>query len=399
MSSFDNHRTGDYTPYLFVTHDYGRTFRSIVNNLPKGGPNYVHVVREDPFNPHLLFVGTDVGCYVSTDDGANWQRFTADLPTVPVFDLKIHPRDHELIAATHGRSIWIVDINPLEQMTAQAVAAPLTVFKPAVSYQYGEPLFDGQSVGQGTFRGTSVPYGVPIRYLVNGSTGGQAHVTVFDVSGDTVASLTGSAANGLQDVTWNFRRTPVPAAPQAQTPAERRDSILALQRVDFVFDSLHKAAWSSDALDRVRKWLTDQQNAGARGRGRGGFGGGGRGRGANPDVWQERPGESFAARGGRGGFGGGRGRGGYDVSAAGADSALAQVVVGLIPQPAGRGRGGFGGFGGGNLTVDAGDYLVTVKVGTHEAKTVVRVERSSGTGGDKAQGLSDDPNGDDPSHR
>ncbi len=68
-------------------------------------------------------------CYVSTDDGANWQRFMSDLPTVPVFDLKIHPRDHELIAATHGRSIWIVDINPLEQMTAENLAAPLTVFK------------------------------------------------------------------------------------------------------------------------------------------------------------------------------------------------------------------------------------------------------------------------------
>lgn len=403
--AFDNHRTGDYTPYLYVTHDYGRTFQSLVNNLPHGGPNYVHVVREDPFNQHLLFVGTDVGCYVSMDDGSNWQRFTSDLPTVPVFDLKVHPRDHELIAATHGRSIWIVDIDPLEQMTTENLAAALTVFKPATAYQYGEPLFDGQSEGQGIFRGTSVAYGVPIRYRVSGSTGGQAHIAIQDVSGDTVTSLTGSAANGLQDVLWNFRRTPAPEAPHPQAPAERRDSILAVQRVNSVFDSLRKTnKWPSDALERVRTWLTDQQSGGARGRGRGaggfGGGGGGRGRGANPEVWQERPGESFAARGGRGGFGGGgRGRGGYDVSAAGADSTLAQVVTGLIPQPGGRGRGGFGGGGGGNLTVDAGDYLVTVTVGAHQARTVVRVERASGAGGDEAQGLSDDPNGDDPSHR
>ena len=115
--SFDNHRTGDYTPYVFVTTDYGKTFQSIVDDLPKGGPDFVHVVREDPCNRNVLFVGTDVGAYVSLDRGATWQRFMTGLPTVPVYDLKIHPRDHELIAATHGRAIWIVDINALSQIT------------------------------------------------------------------------------------------------------------------------------------------------------------------------------------------------------------------------------------------------------------------------------------------
>ncbi len=255
-------------------------------------------------------------------------------------------------------------------------------------------------MGQGTFRGTSAPYGVPIRYRVTGSAGGEAHIAVQDVAGDTVIALTGSAANGLQDVIWNFRRTPAAAAPHPQTPAERRDSILALQRVErgvrFAAQGGVVTRGPRPGPDMADRSAERRRRPRARAR-PGGFGGG-RGRGANPGVWQERPGESFAARGGRGGFGG-RGRGGYDVAAAGADSALAQIVSGLIPQPAGRGRGGFGGFGGGNLTVDAGDYLVTVKVGTHEARAVVRVERASGSGGDEAQGLSDDPNGDDPSHR
>src|SRR5690606_21420891 len=106
--SFDNHRVGDFTPYVYVTNDGGRTFRSIAAGLPTGGPDYVHVIKEDPHNPDLLFVGTSVGVYTSLDRGASWQKFMTNMPTVPIYDLKIHPRDRELIAATHGRGIWIV---------------------------------------------------------------------------------------------------------------------------------------------------------------------------------------------------------------------------------------------------------------------------------------------------
>ncbi|MGH7471277.1 MAG: WD40/YVTN/BNR-like repeat-containing protein, partial [Longimicrobiales bacterium] len=101
--TFDNHREGDFTPYVFSTADGGRTFRSIANNLPKGGPDFVHVIREDPVNRDLLYVGTDVGVYVSLDRGGSWQKLMNGLPTVPVHDLKVHPRDRELIAGTHGR--------------------------------------------------------------------------------------------------------------------------------------------------------------------------------------------------------------------------------------------------------------------------------------------------------
>ena len=131
--TFDNHRRGDYTPYVFVTTDFGRTFGSIAANLPKGGPDFVHVIREDPTNRNLLFVGTDVGAYVSLNRGKSWQRFMTGLPTVPVHDLKIHPRDHELIAGTHGRSIWIVDIAPLQQLSDSAIAVPPKKPRPKLS--------------------------------------------------------------------------------------------------------------------------------------------------------------------------------------------------------------------------------------------------------------------------
>ena len=387
--AFDGHRAGDYTPYLFVSNDLGRTFRSIASNLPKGGPDFVHVVREDPANPNVLFVGTDVGAYASVDRGATWQRFMAGLPSVPVYDLKIHPRDHELIAATHGRGIWIADIHALSQITETNVAKQLTLFKPKVAYQYGQPLFDGQSTGQGVeFRGASPTYGVDIEYRITGSNGGgNANILIQDASGDTVRTLTGSAANGVQRVSWNFARNPVQTV-RAQTPAQRRDSIAAIKRTSFVYDSLKKTGTDTAALERVRRVIAAQQNpAGGRGGnfGGGGGGGGGGGRGRGADVWVERPGESFAAGGrgaGGGGGGGGRGAGGGG-GLGGADSLLVQTVTRLTAPPAGRGgRGGGGGGGGGNNTVAPGDYLITVRVGDQVAKTTVRVERVSGEGND-----------------
>ena len=115
--SFDGHRTNDFTPYVYVSDDGGDAFRSIAANLPTGAPDFVHVVREDPRNPNLLFAGTDVGVYASLDRGGSWRRFMESMPATPVHDLRIHPRDRELIAGTHGRSIWIVDIAPLQDLT------------------------------------------------------------------------------------------------------------------------------------------------------------------------------------------------------------------------------------------------------------------------------------------
>ncbi|MEP6831751.1 MAG: hypothetical protein ABJB74_00095, partial [Gemmatimonas sp.] len=137
--AFENHRWNDFTPYLFSTTDGGRTFKSIVNNLPKASvADYVHVIREDPHNRDLLFVGTSRTVYASIDRGQTWSRLAQNLPSVPVYDLQIHPRDHELMAATHGRSLWVVDVAALEQMTPKVVAQGNYLFKPKTAYQWGE---------------------------------------------------------------------------------------------------------------------------------------------------------------------------------------------------------------------------------------------------------------------
>ena len=137
--AFDNHRYNDFTPYLYATNDGGRTFRSIVNNLPATSPaDYLHVIREDVKNRDLLFVGSSLSAYVSIDRGATWAKFASNLPSVPVFDLKIHPRDGELIAATHGRGFWIADITPLQQLNTKTLAAGAHLFAPKTAFQWGE---------------------------------------------------------------------------------------------------------------------------------------------------------------------------------------------------------------------------------------------------------------------
>ena len=104
--TFDNHRSADYAIYIYRTTNYGDSFQRITNGIPPEAGT-VHVIREDPVNPNLLFAGTEFGIFVTFDKGANWRRMKNGLPTVPVFDIQIHPREHDLILATHGRSIWI----------------------------------------------------------------------------------------------------------------------------------------------------------------------------------------------------------------------------------------------------------------------------------------------------
>jgi photosystem II stability/assembly factor-like uncharacterized protein len=421
--TFDNHRNNDFTPYLYVTTDFGRTFRSIVNNLPKESPaDYVRVIREDPQSRDLLFVGTSRTAYTSLDRGQTWQRFMSGMPNVPFYDLQIHPRDKELIAATHGRSFWIVDINPLEQMTGTAgsrvMAGGAYLFAPRVAYDYGESPNMGESfygIGHKTFQSPSPPHGAEISYRVGagaapapeggqgrGGRGGgpQASILISDAAGDTVAVVNGPATPGLHKVYWNFRGRATPVR-VALGPSQLRDSTSMARRITAVFDSVGRAGTVPQAsLDRMKTALL-AGNIGAVG-GRGGGGGGGRGA-AVPGGWVERPGEGEIL-GGRGGRAGGGGAGAADPLAEFPGGAEALAIL-LRPRGAppfagrgggageiaqrlsaftgggGGGRGGGGGFGGGAAPLaPPGDYLVTLTIGGQTYRQKLRVERLEGFG-------------------
>ncbi|HEX9565741.1 MAG TPA: hypothetical protein VF981_17300 [Gemmatimonadaceae bacterium] len=197
--TFDNHRNGDFTPYVFSSSDFGKTFRSISANLPTGGPDFVHVIREDPHNPDLLFVGTDVGAFVTVNRGRSWQRFMTGLPTVPVHDLKVHPRDRELVAATHGRAFWIVDIAALEQLTPAVLAADAHLFEPPVAWQFADFPIEGQSAGHQTFAAPGPPYGATITYRLAARQTG-LRIAVQDATGDTIQTINAPGAPGINRV-------------------------------------------------------------------------------------------------------------------------------------------------------------------------------------------------------
>ncbi len=396
--AFDNHRNNDFTPYLYVTNDGGKTFRSIVNNLPKDMPgDYLHVVREDPTNANLLFVGSSVAVYASIDKGATWTRFMSGMPTVPVYDLKIHPRDHELIAATHGRGIWIADITPLQQMNTTVLAADAHLFVPRTAYEWGEEptrMASGNGNAQAFFATPSPAYGAEIFYRLGANAPSAVKVTISNAAGEELATLNGPGGAGLRSVSWNYRSTARPAAaPAALSPSEKRDSIIKATRAPVVLDSLTKAKYDSAALVRVRQLLNPPAGGGFGGRFAGGGAGGRGGVGCERpltqwDTFCARPAEGQAPRPGAADAaaeGGGVQRGGTETDAVKKVFAL----IGLkVPAPAGR--GGFGGFGAGGGEASTGTYLVTLKVGDKTYKQTLRVEGASGGGGFSPFGEDDD---------
>jgi photosystem II stability/assembly factor-like uncharacterized protein len=206
---FDTHRADDFKPYIFRTDDYGATWKSVAGDLPHNHGS-VRVVREDPVNPNLLFAGTEFGAYVSYDRGEHWSLLGGNLPTVRIDDIQVHPREHDLILATHGRSIWVLDdLTPLEQLTP-ARSTDLTVFdiRPAVSWR----IFGPTNAQQGTkiFSAPNPPEGALVSYFLKSATE-HVRVTVSDRDGKEVAAFDGTGYAGINRVNWDLRLVaPVP---------------------------------------------------------------------------------------------------------------------------------------------------------------------------------------------
>jgi len=210
--TFDNHRSADYAIYIFMTKNYGDSFSKITSGIPPEAGT-VHVIREDPVNMYLLFAGTEFGMFVTFDRGASWHRMKNGLPTVPVFDIQIHPRDHDLILATHGRAVWIMDnITALEQMTPQTLTSDLKLFdsRPAIEWKMAN--YRG-FLGSGLFYAPNAPAGVVLDYFTKSE--GPVQITVADKAGHQVRQLNARAEAGvLNRSEWDMRYDP-PIPPPA----------------------------------------------------------------------------------------------------------------------------------------------------------------------------------------
>jgi hypothetical protein len=204
----DNHRENDFTPYVYVSTDFGRTFRSIASNLPTDRPNSVYAIREDPVNPNLLYLGTELGVYASLNRGGSWFPLSNGLPTVPVYDLQVHPRDRELIAGTHGRSILVLDVAPLQQLTGDVLQKAVHLFTPTVAFQYAQLPPPSEPRAHRPWRVPGGPEGADIVYRLAATTSDSARIAIVDAAGDTVARMRGTPNAGLNRVSWNLLVSP-----------------------------------------------------------------------------------------------------------------------------------------------------------------------------------------------
>ncbi len=201
----DAHRSGSYALLLWRTDDGGRTWRDIAGNLPDGGP--VKVVREDPVNPDVLYVGTEFGLLVSVDRGGHWVPL-GNLPTVAVDDLVVHPREGDLVIATHGRSLYVLDdLAPLRGLTAEVQAHAAYLFPPRPAHgRYILPGFADWE-GNAVFRGENPPEGAILNVWVREFTGDPVKLAVANSDGQPVAELTLPGTPGINRTSWNLKPT------------------------------------------------------------------------------------------------------------------------------------------------------------------------------------------------
>ena len=239
--ALDGHRSNDFNVYLFQTTDFGETWKPIRNGIPNSAGT-VHVVREHPRNQNLLFAGTEFGLWVSWDRGANWSALKNNLPTVPVDDIAIHPRDNDMILGTHGRSIWILDdLTPIEKMGADVLSSDLTLFpvRAAIAYHINRRHWFR---GQKTFSGKNPLYGALLNYYLKEAVApeapkpaadekekstaakkeGKVKITVVDKDGKTIREMDGPAAAGVNRANWDLRWNPSaePTPEQVEAIAE-----------------------------------------------------------------------------------------------------------------------------------------------------------------------------------
>ncbi|HYV99009.1 MAG TPA: hypothetical protein VE967_16255, partial [Gemmatimonadaceae bacterium] len=207
--SFDCHRNDDHKPYVYVTHDYGQTWKSIAANLPT--PGNVNVIKEDIRNPNLLFVGTEYAFWVSLDAGNSWKKFMNNLPVVRIDDVLIHPRENDLVLATHGRSVWIMDdITPLEQMTPAVQSSDFHLFdlRPTVAWIPDIQMGNRGRMG-GMFTGENPPRGVAINYYLKSAPSGDVSIRITDAQDAPVYVANGTRNVGLNRVQWTLVRDTV----------------------------------------------------------------------------------------------------------------------------------------------------------------------------------------------
>jgi photosystem II stability/assembly factor-like uncharacterized protein len=206
--TLDAHRDGDFAPYVFKTTNFGQSWTEMTNGLPKMGS--VNVIIEHPDNPDVLFLGTEHALFASTNGGQQWAAFMSSLPTTLYDDLKIHPREKDLVVGTHGRSIFVLDdTTPLAEWTDAAASAPAHLFsiRPANLQHFWKST---SYRGQAAYAGENPPVGAPISYHLSAPVD-SVQLVVRNAEGVVVRRMTGPGTTGtIHRMTWDLAYAPPP---------------------------------------------------------------------------------------------------------------------------------------------------------------------------------------------
>jgi photosystem II stability/assembly factor-like uncharacterized protein len=194
----------DFRPFVYRTDDFGASWRAITATLPTAAS--ANVIVEDHTNRALLFLGTDRGLFASIDAGTTWVPFQSNMPIVPVRDLVIHPRENDLIVGTHGRGLWVTDITPLQQISADVLAKPIHLFAPeAKGLRIESDWGNYRLYGDDVLETPNEPNGMSIVFWQRDTTSGPVTLRVADAAGATVFTQQVQPGAGMRRVLWNLR--------------------------------------------------------------------------------------------------------------------------------------------------------------------------------------------------
>ena len=213
----DRQAYGDMAAYVYRTSDYGRSWQRLVGPGTPGVRGYAHVIKEDRANPNILFLGTEFGLFVSLNGGQSWAQFKPnDFPDgVAVRDIALQERKDDLVLATHGRGIWIIDdISPLRALSAQVLASNVALIpgKPVEQRIQGNGGWaegDASYAGENPASGASITYYQKARHVI-----GRMKLEILDAQGNVVDEVPASKRRGLNRVSWSMRTKP-PLVPPA----------------------------------------------------------------------------------------------------------------------------------------------------------------------------------------
>ena len=205
----DAHQENNRDPFVYRTTDYGRTWKLIVNGIPKSNLSYAKVIIEDPVRRGMLYLGTENAIYLSYDAGDNWLPLQNDLPQAPVSGIAVQEHFNDLVISTYGRGFWILDdLGPLQQLTPEIAASPAHLFAPRAAYRF-RPITAPSTQYDDPTTGEDPEYGAAITYHLKAAASATPRLTILDAQGQVVRTLD-SVSNkaGFNRMSWDLRDTP-----------------------------------------------------------------------------------------------------------------------------------------------------------------------------------------------